>query len=52
MSELFMTDGPAIDYLSYGDDTPCTQLMTEAGYYRLVDDQTDDSYSSPKEWPE
>ena len=52
MSELFMTDGPAIDYLSYGDDTPCTQLMAEAGVDHLVDDLTDYSYSSPKEWPE
>ena len=52
MSELFMTDGPAIDYLSYGDDTGCIRLMYEAGVDHMVDDLTDYSYHSLMEWPE
>lgn len=52
MPELFMTDAPAIDYLSYGDDTGCTQLIEEAGFGHMVDDLTDCHYTSPKEWPE
>jgi len=52
MSELFMTDPPRIDLLSYGDDTGCIQLMYEAGLDHMVDDLTDYSYTSPEEWPE
>lgn len=52
MAELFMTDAPAIDLLDYGDHTGCIQLMAEAGVDHMVDDLTDCSYTSLKEWPE